>query len=116
MNKRFTPEELYLLRNEICISQLIQEELQLPSKISEGVFRFLCPVCNGFQTATNPVTNLARCFRCEKNFNPIDLVMAVRQWDFMESVFFLKQLRKKRADRLNQLISGIGNPLHGVHK
>jgi len=114
MDKRFTSDELHKLRNDICISWLIRSELQLPSKISDGIFRFLCPVCNEFQTATNPATNLARCFRCEKNFNPIDMVMVVRKLSFRSSVFYLKQLRKSKTDKLNQLIAGIGHPLPGV--
>jgi hypothetical protein len=57
--------ELFELRNNIPMEMLIKDRLQLPSKISEGVFRFLCPVCNEFQTGINPATNLARCFRCD---------------------------------------------------
>jgi len=70
--KRFTQNELFELRNHIPISALIADRLNIPSKIREGQFRFLCPLCGEFQTATNPTTNLARCFRCEKNFNTID--------------------------------------------
>ena len=40
---------------------------------------------------TNPKTNLARCFRCEQNFNPIDLTMLERQYDFREAVAFLAE-------------------------
>ena len=65
--------------------------LALPWKISEGYFRFLCPLCSEFNTATNPRTNLGRCFRCRRNFNPIDLVMAVRASSFLDSVEFLAQ-------------------------
>jgi len=92
MKKRFSSHELFELRNAIPVRWLIRDELQIPSKISEGVFRFLCPVCNEFQTATQAATNLARCFRCEKNFNTIDLVMAVKRLEFKESVLFLKQI------------------------
>jgi hypothetical protein len=49
--------------------------------MTKGCFRFLCPLCNGFDTAVNPKTNLARCFRCEKNFNTIDLVMFLQSID-----------------------------------
>jgi DNA primase (bacterial type) len=73
--KRFTQNELFELRNHIPINTLIENRLKMPAKISEGHFRFLCPLCGEFQTATNPKTNLARCFRCEKNFNTIDMVM-----------------------------------------
>jgi hypothetical protein len=92
MKRRFTKDELFKLRNLIPVDWLISEQLYVPSKVSEGFFRFLCPICNEFQTATNPKTNLARCFRCEKNFNPIDLVMIVKGSGFVESVTFLKDI------------------------
>lgn len=90
MGGRFSSEELFELRNHIPINNLIEVQLGLPSKISEGFFRFLCPLCNEFQTATNPKTNLARCFRCMRNFNTIDLVMICKGKDFVESVRYLK--------------------------
>ncbi len=90
MTRRFSSQELFELRNHIPIDTLIERRLMLPSKTSEGFFRFLCPVCQEFQTATNPKTNLARCFRCERNFNAIDLVMICRNMSFVESVTYLK--------------------------
>jgi len=93
---------------------LIRDQLQIPSKIRDGFFRFLCPVCNEFQTAVNPNTNLARCFRCEKNFNTIDLVMAVKKYGFKDSVLFLKNLpmpQKMPAEKLTALAAGIGRPM-----
>ena len=90
MTRRFSSQELFELRNYIPIDTLIERRLMLPSKTSEGFFRFLCPVCQEFQTATNPKTNLARCFRCERNFNTIDLVMICRNMSFVESVTYLK--------------------------
>ncbi len=90
--KKFSSNELFELRNALPVETLIQEVLPIPSKISEGVFRFLCPICNEFQTAVNPNTNLARCFRCERNFNAIDLVIETQGCGFKESVLFLKQL------------------------
>jgi len=85
MKRRFTGNELFKLRNLIPIDMLIKEQLNMESKISEGYLRFLCPL-------TNAKTNLARCFRCEKNFNPIDLVMTVKAVGFIESVQYLKKL------------------------
>jgi len=90
MTRRFSSQELFELRNHIPIDTLIERRLMLPSKVTEGFFRFLCPVCQEFQTAINPKTNLARCFRCEKNFNTIDLVMICRNMSFVESVTYLK--------------------------
>ncbi len=94
MSRRFSSQELFALRNYIPIDTLIETELRVPSKVSEGFFRFLCPLCYEFQTATNPKTNLARCFRCEKNFNTIDMVMICRKMNFVESVKYLKSFRR----------------------
>jgi DNA primase len=92
MKRRFTGNELFRLRNLIPIDGLIEENLNVPSKIREGRFRFLCPICGEFDTATNPRTNLARCFRCERNFNAIDLVMIVKGANFVDAVEYLKIL------------------------
>ena len=106
--KKFSSQELFELRNVIPVDMLIKDELHIPSKISEGTFRFLCPIGNEFQTAVNPSTNLARCFRCEKNLNTIDLVMEVKRLGFKDSVLFLKNLLKKT---LNDLAAGMGHPM-----
>ena len=94
MGKHFSSTELYKLRNLIPMDVLIERELVIPSKISEGVFRFLCPLCNEFQTAVSPKTNLSRCFRCEKNFNTIDIVMAWHKTGFVDSVKYLQTILK----------------------
>jgi DNA primase len=94
MGKYFSSRELYKLRNSIPIDVLIEKELAIPSKISEGFFRFLCPLCNEFQTAVNPKSNMGRCFRCEKNFNTIDVVMIWQNTGFVESVKYLQQILK----------------------
>lgn len=97
MGKCFSSKELYELRNSIPVDVLIETKLGIPAKISEGVFRFLCPLCNEFQTGVNPKTNLSRCFRCEKNFNTIDLVMTCRSIGFVESVKYLQTILSSRA-------------------
>ena len=89
-NRRFSSSQLYAMRNEINIELLIEKTLGIPSQVTKGCFRFLCPLCNGFDTAVNPKTNLARCFDCRRNFNPIDLVMAATARSFVETVEFLK--------------------------
>jgi len=91
MSRRYSKELLHRIRNQVDIRQVVQA-LALPWKISEGYFRFLCPVCSEFNTATNPRTNLGRCFRCRRNFNPIDLVMVVRTASFVDSVQLLTSL------------------------
>ena len=94
--RRFSSEELYRLRNDIPIDTVIKNALDIPWRISEGSFRFLCPLCNEFNTAVNPATNLARCFRCGRNFNTIDLVMVITQSDFVNSIRFLKDYQQKK--------------------
>ena len=64
--------------------------LDWPHKRREGRFVFLCPLCGEFLTATNPRTNLGRCFVCERNFNPIDLVMVIQGVDFVTAVHYLE--------------------------
>ena len=97
MNRHFSSQELFMLRNHIPIDTLIENHLKLPSKFSEGFFRFLCPLCNEFHTATNPKTNLARCFRCERNFNTIDMVMICKGQRFVEGVKYLKTILNDRS-------------------
>lgn len=107
MKRRFSAEELFELRNKIPIDLLIKDVLSIPTKTSEGVFRFLCPICNEFQTSTKAATNLARCFRCEMNFNTIEITMEVKKIEFLDSATFLKGLLKSKRD-LSQLLAGIG--------
>ncbi|MBW2250382.1 MAG: hypothetical protein JRF60_07060 [Deltaproteobacteria bacterium] len=93
-SRRFSNQELYSLRNKIPVAILIEKVLGIPSRTTEGVFRFLCPLCNEFNTAVNSKTNLARCFRCEKNFNTIDLIMLEKKLDFVNTIDFLKDCLK----------------------
>ena len=126
--KRFSNEQLRRLRNDMPVRTVIETLLQLPYKEVEGAYRFLCPVCNEFNTGLNPRTNLARCFGCEKNFNPIELVMAGRGLSFVQSVKLLLQAEPassvghqrqrgeseagfaKLAEILQQQFSRPGNP------
>ena len=92
MAKRYSKEFLRMLRNEIPIATLIADLLKMENKVSEGYFRFLCPICSRFNTATSQKTNLARCFRCEINFNPIDMVMEVKRVGFIDAVEYLNEI------------------------
>ena len=94
-NRCFSSSQLYALRNQINVQMLIEKTLSIPCRMAKGCFRFLCPLCNRFDTAVNSKTNLGRCFRCEKNFNTIDLVMLIRQVDFVHSVKFLQSIHQK---------------------
>ena len=80
------------LRNRIEMIPLIAEVLELIYKTDDGRFRFMCPLCHDFDTAVNPATNLARCFRCQRNFNPIDMVMTVKRYSFMQAVRYLQPI------------------------
>jgi len=90
--KRFSKHELFKLRNSININMLITEILKISSKASQGRLRFLCPVCSQFNTGTKRKTNLARCFRCARNFNTIEMVMETKNLDFIQSAQFLQGL------------------------
>ena len=92
MPKRYSKQALRKLRNDIPIAILIADILELPHNTADGYFRFMCPLCDGFNTATNPRTNLARCFRCERNYNPIDMVMAEEKINFLDAVRRLQEL------------------------
>ena len=92
MSSRFSRHTLVEIRNRVDINTLIRDTLKIPTKTSEGYLRFLCPLCAEFNTATNPKTNLARCFLCNRNFNTIDLVMIVAEADFKEAVSLLAGL------------------------
>lgn len=100
MPNRYPKQTLHRLRNDIPIALLIADILLLPCKAADGYLRFLCPLCAGFNTATNPKTNLARCFTCQKNFNAIDLAMTVKRQNFREAVQFLQGIRKVDAKEL----------------
>lgn len=87
-----TKPYLRRLRNEIGLRALIADVLCMEHRHSGGRFRFLCPGCGNFDTSIHPRTNLGRCFGCKRNFNPIDLVMLVKHFDFLQAVAFLEPL------------------------
>ena len=95
MSKHYTADFLRMLRNQIPIDEVIIDLLKLEVRNHHQILRFRCPVCNNFHTATNHQTNLARCFDCCKNFNPIDLVMTVGKCSFIDAV----ELLKNKIDR-----------------
>ena len=90
MAKFFTRHELYKLRNSIPLADVLSV-LEWPHKTRDGRVCFVCPQCSESLTAINQRTNLGRCFRCEINFNPIDLVMLINDYDFVAAVHFLQQ-------------------------
>jgi CHC2 zinc finger len=95
MSKHYTADYLRMLRNQIPIDEVIVDLLALEVRNVNAISRFRCPLCNNFHTATNHQTNLARCFDCKQNFNPIDLVITVGKCSFVDAVELLK-------DRIDQ--------------
>lgn len=95
MSQYYPADFLRMLRNDIPIDEVIVDLLNLEVQKDHKTIRFRCPLCYNFHTATNHKTNLARCFDCEKNFNPIDMVISVGNCGFVDAVKFLK-------DRINQ--------------
>lgn len=92
MSNTLTKDHLRQLRNRIEIISLIVDVLEIIFKTHDGRFRFMCPLCRDFDTAVNTDTNLARCFRCKRNFNPIDMTMAVKRYSFIQAVRFLEPI------------------------
>ena len=88
------PERLRAIRNDLPVNVAIARLGQHgpPSKQIEGYFRFLCPGCGELRATVNPRNNLAHCFCCSRNFNNIDLLIALG-YDFLPAVDLLEQWR-----------------------
>ncbi len=89
--RRIAADHLRVLRNAVPISKLVVE-LSIPTQKHGVRMTFRCPLCGVFATATNPRTNLARCFRCRRNFNTIELVIAERRVSFLDAVSTIERL------------------------
>ncbi|MFH1709165.1 MAG: hypothetical protein ABIF71_14775 [Planctomycetota bacterium] len=77
-------------------------------KMSECFFRFVCPHCRQIRATVNPKNNLAHCFCCHRNFNNIDLLLALG-YDFIKAVALLwKWLKEYKA--------GAGGPGGSDHR
>ena len=90
MSQYYPDDFLRMLRNDIPIDEVIVDLLNLEVQKDRKTIRFRCPLCYNFHTATNHKTNLARCFDCQKNFNPIDMVITVGNCGFVDAVKILK--------------------------
>ena len=90
MTQYYSANFLRRLRNEISINEVIVDLLNLEVRNDPKTLRFRCPLCYNFHTATKHETNLARCFDCKKNFNPIDMVITVGNFGFVDAVKILK--------------------------
>lgn len=98
MTRRFAPEQLYVLRNDIPIDRLIERHLSIPWRRSDKRFRFACPLCNEFKTSILTEKNLARCFQCEQNFNTIDLVIHCMGVEFVKAVKKLQKIHAQMSE------------------
>ena len=92
----FTKQQLFQVRNDIDIDWLINDKLYLEQQFN-SIWRFQCPACQKFNTATQKKNNLARCFSCQKNYNTIDLVIYSKKVNFVPSVQFLLSLLEKQS-------------------
>jgi len=110
MRRLFDQQLLYKLRNNCSIMHLIRDILKIPHHYKQG-FHFQCPACSQYNTAINPSTNLARCFDCQKNFNPIDIVIAFKKLPFIDAVNFLLAHYKKPSPKMTRstLIQSTGS-------
>lgn len=97
MAKRFSDEQLRQLRNEFPFPLLLQR-LRWPHKRRDGQLVFVCPRCGESRSDLNPQENLVRCFVCERNFNPIDFVIAARRCEFVDAVGYLLSLAEQTAE------------------
>ena len=82
----FYPLIIQTNRNKIPVEHVIKVLRAAEWKVVEGKERFLCPLCNEFETGINPQENLGRCFRCEKNFNPVDFLVCGLRLSFVAAV------------------------------
>lgn len=83
---------LYGIRNKIPVDDVIIGFLGLDHRFHEGHLRFQCPRCSDRHTTTRNKNNLARCFRCKFQMNPIDLLMEVKGFHFQQAVAILARM------------------------
>ncbi len=92
----FTKQQLFEVRNKIDIDHLISDKLNLERQFN-GRWRFRCPLCQQFNTATQKKTNLGRCFSCQQNFNTIELVIYAKKINFVPAVQWLLPLLENKT-------------------
>jgi hypothetical protein len=97
---KYSNSLLLKVRNTIPIKWLIFEKLKLDAHFNK-VWRFKCPVCKEFNTAIKKETNLSRCFTCQRNFNPIDIVIYTKKSEFIESIEYLLPYLDKFTKPIN---------------
>jgi|APSaa5957512622_1039677.scaffolds.fasta_scaffold146252_1 hypothetical protein len=91
MTQKIDGLELRRLRNDIPIRDVVYA-LKVPWKMDDQLCRFKCPNCGSLDTSLHPKENLGRCFSCQRNFNPIDLVSTHLGVGFRGAVDWLQRL------------------------
>ncbi len=84
-------DDLCVLRNEVPVLTVLSR-LGIATRRRGARRSFRCPACQSCHATTVPRANLARCFACRRNFNPIDLVMAERRSTFLQAVRYVRAL------------------------
>lgn len=107
MTRRFSAKELSFLRNRVPINHVIETMLSVATGNDNGKLSFACPVCRSMNTGINARHNLARCFDCRLNFNPIEFVMHQLHLSFVDSV---KWLKRHNRHPVPEKISSSKNP------
>jgi hypothetical protein len=90
MTRRFSSGELVFLRNRAPIDRVVETLFDAPFQNKSGKRRIACPICGGLDTSIHAAHNLVRCFSCQRNFNPIELVMYQLKISFVDSVKWLQ--------------------------
>ena len=91
LSRRISAGELRRLRNELPVEAVLVE-LRIESRARGRRREFRCPACGAFPATINSQANLLRCFRCGRNFNPIDLVIAHLKSGFLDAITTLEQI------------------------
>ena len=94
--RRISAKHLGQLRNDISVHAVI-DDLRIPTRRRGTRSTFRCPSCETYLTAISPRTNFARCFRCERNFNPIDLAMEECGYGFLRAVRYVESLLRAQG-------------------
>ena len=94
--RRFSALHLGRLRNDISVRAVI-DDLRIPTRRRGARSTFRCPSCATYLTAINPRTNLARCFLCQRSFNPIDLAMEECGYGFLQAVRYVEALLRAQG-------------------
>lgn len=109
MTRRFSAAELRFFRNRIPIKKVIETLPGLHSQEKNGKLSFACPICGGIETSINAPHNLARCFACQQNFNPVELVMHQLNIGFVNSIKWLKNNMSAMPDYPETYASNVDN-------